>query len=327
MTSYLIWIPSLQEFKRFKEFKTKHQRELSKLVDENLEFIYALNSILKNLCMDDLNFNQLTIIDKYIICLYLRIRCIGEVLPLTLSCPKCGVQFIENVNINTLIQNNISILDKKYTEIIYIDNYSITCDVPLLSHEYDLLKFLETKQIDKNSVDHIHLFYTFSYIKNLTIKNTTIDFSSISLENVINILTQVPSKVIRAVQTEFMVPLLNLFKPGVLNVPCPTKSCPPFVIDLNLNYINDIIKLLFQESPLELLREIYYLSKQCHLNPQYIDNITPKERDVLMTFLIEENKADREAATTSNKNNLDFKQLADSGFDLPVTGKNDEFGF
>jgi hypothetical protein len=327
MNSYLIWIPSLQEFKRFKEFKTKHQRELSKLADENVEFIYALNTILKKLCVDPINFNKLTIIDKYIICLYLRIRCIGEILPLTLSCPKCGVEFTENININNLIQNNISTLDQNYTKTISIDKYTVTCDVPLLSHEYDLLKFLETKQIDKSSVDHLHLFYTFSYIKNLTIKNTTIDFASIPLDDVTHILTEVPSKVIKAVQTEFMTPLSELFNPGILNTPCPTKSCPPFIIDLNLNYINDIIKLLFQESPLELLREIYYLSKQCHINPKYIDNLTPKERDVLMTFLIEENKAEREAATASNKPKFDFGELTNEGFDLPVTGKNDEFGF
>ena len=104
MTSYLIWIPSIQEYKRFSEFTTKHQKHLSKLTEEPLEFLFALNDIIKSLCVDNLNFDKITLIDKYIICVYLRMRCIDTDLKLKITCPNCGVEFDTNINLNDVIK-------------------------------------------------------------------------------------------------------------------------------------------------------------------------------------------------------------------------------
>lgn len=330
MNSYLIWIPSLQEYKRFKELTTAHQKLLSKLAEENLEFIYHLNNLLWELSVDELNINSLNLIDKYIICAYLRMRCIDTVVPLMISCPECGAEFEEKIDINNFIENNISILDRSYTQRVVCDDYALQCDIPIIGDEYNLLYILETNQIETNSVDNVYSYHTYSYIKSLEIKNSFFDLKDFSITDRVKILKEIPLKVIRMVQDKYMNPLFEQFNPVVFDVPCPTKKCKPFKFNLNLMSINDLIKLMFQESPVEILREIYFLSRFSHINSFYVESLTPKERTTMIKFIAEENKAKQQAAENAKGKGagpaLTIGSMQEHGFDLPESANN-EFGF
>lgn len=312
MNSNLIWIPSLQTYKRFSELTTRHQKQLSKIVDDDLEFIFTLNSIIKDISIDDIDFDSLTLIDKYIICVYIRMICISTTLPLSISCPKCGASFMENIDINKIIEDNVEVLDKDYKKIIKVNQFEFLCDVPSVGKEYELLEYLTNKQIQKNSVDNIYTIHTFSHIKQMKISGNVCDFSNLSIDDTVSILTKIPYKPLFEIQKKFIEPLTNQLNPNILNVPCPTESCPPFKLNLEISNINDILKLMFQELPVEILRDIYYLSKYCNMNPFYVETLTPKERNTMIKFLSDENKNEKESLNNSGMgdNLSDFDEFA-----------------
>lgn len=312
MNSYLIWIPSLQDYRRFGELTTLHQRRLSKLDEEDLEFLFQLNLIIEELCVDTVDLDKLTIIDKYIICAYLRMRCIDTALKLTMTCPKCGVDFTGTIDINDVIDSNVEVLDRNYNRTILVGDYQFDCGLPLMGTEYDLLKTITDRNINKTSPENMYSFHTMAHIKAMTIRGKSINFQECPIETTTLVLSQLPLKTIQKIQLEFVNPIAKMLNPSLLDVPCPTGTCPPFQLSLDLTNLNDIIKLMFQESPVEILREIYYLSKE-GVDANYVDTLTPKERSTMIKFIMEDRKQQRAAADTAD----DGKAMvgASHGFD------------
>lgn len=312
--SNLIWIPSLQEFKRFSEITTRDHRILTKSMHSDLEFIYTLNELIKEKSMENVDINRLTLIDKYIICLYLRIFSIGNKLSLSISCPTCGVEFSHNMDINQFMESGIDVLDKVYDESIDSENFSVDLGIPTIGNEYDIAKHLETNKIKRGSLDSNLTHNVISHIKSLTIKTpkqTTINFSEISIDDSIKIIKSIPITLFNKIQNEFISPITDKIHPKILNIPCKTKTCKNIDLELNLNNINDLLKLMFQESPVKILEEIYLLGKYGNANPFFIESITPIERELIIDAQIRENKSkdSKEAAP------LTIGQMKDMGFE------------
>ena len=79
--TYNIWIPSLQKYHPFKEIKLKHLFFLYKGSINEWDFNFSLYRLLKKLSFDPtLDIDKLTIIDKYVIFIYLRMLCIGTMI-------------------------------------------------------------------------------------------------------------------------------------------------------------------------------------------------------------------------------------------------------
>ena len=318
MSSYLIWIPSLQDYRRFEEMTTTHQLMLLKSSNE-LEFIYNINTLIFSLCVDTINFQSLTLIDKYIIALYLRMYSIGTDIEFSLNCPKCGVEFSTKVDLNDVIENNVSVLDRPYEQEIISGKYSIICDIPTCGRDYNILKLKSSLDIQENSVESLFTFNLFSHIKKLKISGKLIDLSKYTLEEVIQICKELPMSVIQDMQTKFMIPLSKTFIPKLLNVPCQTEKCPPFEYNLNVQNINEAIQLLYSGSPITIMQEIYYLSKYANMSAEFLNTVSPKEREMFLKFLIDDKKEEREHMNNQNSNSMQLGDIdmTSHGFDLP----------
>jgi hypothetical protein len=308
--SNLIWIPSLQDFKRFLEITTKDHRILSKSMNNDLEFIYSLNQLIKEKSIDDIVVDDLTLIDKYIICLYLRIFSIGNDLTLTINCPSCGASFKHIMDINEFMESGIDVLDKKYEGTAEINGFSANLGIPTIGREYDIIKHLELHKIKKQSLDGILTYNVISHIKSISIRDNEINFNDISVDNSIDILKRLPGSLFNKIKNEFITPISKSINPKILNLECKTPKCSPIDLELNLDNINDLLRLMFQESPVKILEEIYLLGRYGNTDPFYIDTLTPLERGIVVDAHITENKS----GETKKEDPMTIGNMTDMGF-------------
>ena len=197
-----------------------------------------------------------------------------------------------------------------------------------MKNEYELLNILSDKQILQNSVENIYTYHTLAHIDNFSVKNMNCNIWDIPTSDAVNILSNLPLKIIKEVQKQFVTPTAAALSPDILNVPCPTgNKCQPFTLQLSLININDIIKLMFQESPAEILREIYYLSKVGHVNSYYVEDLTPMERTIMIKFIIDDNKNQKDQTDRNTSGQHMTSIGSEHGFDQLMETPNNEFGF
>ena len=152
-------VPSLGIKVPFKEINTSQQKRLAKsIIDSsiyNTELIYTLRDILMENCNDEnVIVDNLTVIDKLIISVALRIKSVGNIV-------KIEVQTKDNKSVNVELD-----LEKIYnmalkslsdiTSITYEDKYFIVeCGVPTIGEEYRLEKELhgKIKEIDMEDIN------------------------------------------------------------------------------------------------------------------------------------------------------------------------------
>ena len=137
-------VPSLKREVPFNEINTSQQKRLVKSVIDspvyNTEFIYTLHEILKENCQDDMiNIDNLTIIDKLILALALRVKSIGNTIDIeiqTKSEKKVNVSLdiaqIHNMALTALQDINNEIFEDSYFKVI--------CSVPTIGDEFKLEK-------------------------------------------------------------------------------------------------------------------------------------------------------------------------------------------
>lgn len=290
VASNLIWIPSLQDFVRFGEISSKEHRILAKTLENELEFINTLNRLIFEKCLDEIDLSSLTILDKYVICIYLRVYSIGQEITISADCPNCGNKFSKTVDINKFIESGISVLDKQYKETIKLGNFEITCGIPTIHREYDLLKTIEKQNIEKGSIDEAMTHNIISYIESIKIKNKCIELRDLKPEDQIKLFKSIPSNIFLKVKNEFISPICQTIRPSILNLECKTEGCESIEIELNMENINSLIRLLFQESPLSMLQELYFLSRYGKIDPFFLESLTPIEKKLIIDTHIKQNE-------------------------------------
>lgn len=141
------WVPTLKRNVRFSEINTSQQKRLIKsIVDSpvyNTEFIYTLRDVLIENCIEpDVNIDSLTIIDKLLLALSLRICSIGanidvEVVP---EDGKKPVQVpINLMEVYEIAKNTLVNIEPK---VIEDEMYIIECNVPTIGLELRIEKEL-----------------------------------------------------------------------------------------------------------------------------------------------------------------------------------------
>lgn len=309
--SALIWIPSIKEYKRFKEFNNTHHMLLMKSQEEELDFLYCINNLLHELCVEGLDLSKITILDKYIIYLYLRMMYIGSELSVVITCPECDKTIPTNIDLNSLVENNLDILDKNYSKIIKTGDIEVTCSIPMIKNEYDLAFYIKTKNV--SNIDYALSHNILSHIDKIKIKDKVINMSNLDVESSLMIFEKMPSSLFRAINNEFIHPISRKITPKILNSACPTEGCKNLDFELNLSNINDIIKLLFQGSPVSTLQENFYLSKGSKVSHEYLSTISPAERNLLLEFHVEDVKSQNSGSNGGDNNS--HINVGDLGFE------------
>jgi hypothetical protein len=287
MTSYRIWIPSKQKYIRMFELNCEQYRNILKILDEDEEFDFFLNEILiNNFYKCDYKLSDFTILDKFVIFLQLKIRSCGEKLSLTRVCDKCGEKTNINIDLNDTINKLAPFIDKKFEKSFDFQNIKIICDIPSLK-ENDNNDFLKTdfnRKLD---------FYLYSFFKTLKIKDQIISLNDFEEKEKFQICDSIPFSLMNYIRENY----LNTINSDLLNVifldnVCKNQSCQSkFSVNLDVNNINDIIRILFSDdSPLNVLVKYANLSSNYHFDYNFYKNISPNELKIMNKMLENSNK-------------------------------------
>jgi hypothetical protein len=142
-------IPSLKKEVPFNEINTSQQKRLVKSVLDspvyNTEFIYTLREILKENCLDtSIDIDDLTIIDKLILALGLRMKSVGDKVEIEVQ-TKNGENVTAALDIPKILQMALSNIVDIEPKTIEDPFFIIECSVPTIRTEYMLEKELRNK--------------------------------------------------------------------------------------------------------------------------------------------------------------------------------------
>ncbi len=153
------FIPSLKRDVPFNEINTSQQKRLVKSVIDspvyNTEFIYTFRDILKENCQDNsVNIDDLTIIDKLVVALGLRIKSVGNEVEVEIE-TKNG----KKVNVKLDLPNILNIAYETLEDVesvTFEDQYYIVeCNMPNIGTEYKVEKELRIKP-SNIEIENVH---------------------------------------------------------------------------------------------------------------------------------------------------------------------------
>jgi len=212
--AYEVFVPSLNKNVMFREINTSQQKRILKAVIDspayNTEFIFALRNVIKENCVDDVNVDNFTILDKMIIAMTMRAMSISNDLDLQFQIPDSEEKITRRINLKSLAAEAvekikiepISIKDEK-------DVFEIICGLPTISDEYNLQNELHknTSSIEiknekelRETVGEVFTNEIVKYIRQINVKNEKNEVNQIDLKNLkykdrIAILEQLSAKV------------------------------------------------------------------------------------------------------------------------------------
>lgn len=154
--AYAIYVPSLGRDVMFREITTAQQKKLVKsIIDSpvfNTEFIFALREILKENCTDNtVDIDDLTVFDKLMISLYMRIYSIGPDLTLSVKHPDSEKTEAVKINLADLLDELKDKINVEPSKIIQDESktFKVFCELPTIDTEYRLEEeFRKNTKID-----------------------------------------------------------------------------------------------------------------------------------------------------------------------------------
>ena len=314
MTSYRVWVPSKQKYIRIYELNCEQFRNIIKVLEEESEFDFVLNDILeKNLYNSEYKINDFTVIDKFVIYLQLRIRSCGPNLNLVRICDNCDEKTNLNINLNSIIDNLAPVVDKSFQKIFTFSNSEIECDLSYISQDdnMDYNRSDYNKRLDR---------YLFSFIKKMKFDNgVVVDFRNVDENSKNKICEAIPFEIINKIKNEYIDEINeNLYNTLFINSVCKNQNCKsPFSVNLDINNINDLIRILFSDtSALNILIKYINLSSTSHLDFSFYKNISPLELEILVKMISDSQKEEQ----SSNRDiNLfeDYRSQTDGMIESP----------
>lgn len=142
-------IPSLKKEIPFNEINTSQQKRLVKSVLDspvyNTEFIYTFREILKENCQDDtVNIDDLTIVDKLVLALGLRMKSIGDKIDVEIQ-TKDGKTVSIGLEASKILQMALTTINDIPSKIFEDKYYQIECSIPTIGIEYGLERELRNR--------------------------------------------------------------------------------------------------------------------------------------------------------------------------------------
>lgn len=303
MTFYKIWIPSQQKYSRFKEINTEQYRTILKCIDDDVDFEYTINDLLIENCKDQFfNIQSLTIIDRFILLLQLKIHSCGSIMELTRICDKCQEKTNFSVDLNLLINNLAEKIDCSFEKQYDFSDIKIICDVPLIYDDFI--------HLDKNNINEKINFYMYSFIKKVIIKDKCIDLYKFSFDERIKICSNISLSIMNYIKTHHIDKLHMLLSDMLISdTICSNSKCKDLLsIKFDITNLTDVVKLLFRDSSnSSILSQYINLSMNCHLDYNFYKNICPAELTIVENLVKNSIRKPEEQEKTNNDINL-FEQ-------------------
>lgn len=184
--SYEIFVPSLNRFVLFREINTAQQKKLVKsIIDSpvfNTEFIFAIREIIEENCADSsVVIDDLTIYDKLLIAMNMRINSIGNDLILNLKCTDCEKTHPIKLKLDDLLSSIKDSINIEYEKVIEDDTktFKVYCELPSIYTEYNMEnEFRRNTKIQvenekelRETIGNVFISELAKYIYKIEIKN------------------------------------------------------------------------------------------------------------------------------------------------------------
>ena len=199
-----LWVPSLEKELRFTEITTSQQKRLIKSVVDspvfNTEFIYTLRDILKENCMEDLDIDTLTLLDKLVIAIGLRATCIGSEVEIEVPAEEGKEAFTHTVDLIKLYEKIKEAKINVKADTFEKGVYKVVCDIPSIGTEYQLEKErrttganinIETTEELRDVLGEAFISEIVKYIKQVSVKQdeefVEVDWTELTFEDRIKV--------------------------------------------------------------------------------------------------------------------------------------------
>lgn len=259
--AYDVYVPSLDKIVLFREINTAQQKKLVKsIIDSpvfNTEFIFTLKSIIEENCTDSsVNVDELTIYDKLLIAIKMRIYSIGDDLTLTLQCADCGKSHDVNIHLSQLLEKVEDEIDIEYTKTIVdeTNTFKIFCELPTMLTEYNLEDEFRRKtkiEVDnedelRETIGNVFVGEVVKYISKIEVKNedtvVELDLKSMKFKDRIKLIEKLNVKVLKRI-VEYISSIKDQFdKINLVKINCScennTELQKRFSIDSNFFIIS-----------------------------------------------------------------------------------------
>jgi len=289
-----IFIPSLKNFIRFKEFTNEHLIALFRTADSPTDSIYTQWDIIKDLILDESYLDKLTIVDCFVVFLNWRINCISDQLVLN---SENG--FNDNVDLYDWLESVNRLSNHKFYENITVSlpnktTFVLNCDLPTMEdfieiYESHIMDDVSTEEKDTNIYLDIHTIGLIHGINGNPI-NSKEKFLLMEL------LPATSANTFRKMASDIKekIEKLNI----VLSVGKDDYN-------LSLNIIPSLIRMLCGGSVTDLLEQSVFMSKKCGISYDSFMKMTPMESQHIMLYVHDLNKEN-----SSSIDEDEFEQIA-----------------
>lgn len=282
--SIVIKIPSLNEDWNFKSITTLQQKEICKslLLDNNTILLNTLNKVL-NQCLDPINsINSLTLTDKIVILLKLRWESIGDTIEILVE--KEGKKYNSIFNLAETTEKFTKIYSSIKPHTIEEKKFKIVCNVPGINKEIDFITQISEENVSYNDI--LPYFINFISIDNQQFILTQKELHTILTYLPVNLYEQIISYVKETINTMHSVLIYSYFEEEIF-------------FNYSRVYI-DFIKFFLKEDLYSIYQDIYLLNKVASFNSDYIENMSPLERQLYITFIMQERQQTTTGPSTNN---------------------------
>lgn len=275
----LIYIPSLKETWKFKSITTHQQREMCKALisaDSVPEiFIESVNELIAECVFSKHNIEQLDLIDKLIIILKLRCESIGDSVELVLK--KNNKDYNVEYNFFDVLEPLSTFAQNVQPLTLESNNFKLKCSIPNIREELSILQL--TNKVEITYEDLIPIFVDY-----IVLHNQIIDLKKVDRESQIKILEILPAVFYKNI-TDYISKILDQ-----INV-IKLYSFNEQTINLTFGSVYlDYIKFVLREDLYKVYQEIYVLNKQINFSSDYIEVMSPLEREMYISFLKQEHQ-------------------------------------
>lgn len=301
MNSYLIWIPSKQKYFRFKDLSFEQYKSIYKIIDDSdVEFSYLVNTILKDNIIESYGFNvinDLTIMDRFIIFVYLKIYSCNSSITLSRTCPKCETVTDIKVDLVEMLNKIAPYIDQDFSQIFEHGLFKILVDIPTIKR-YDDNRYDE---YDKNKEDTVEKYinnYINSHIKTVYINDKTIYLQDYTPNHVEQIIDIIPAQITLDIKNDFLNPFhKKLESLTFVKSKCKNATCEDELrLDFNINNINDLLKIIFKDNSLQgILMTQQNLCSNGSYDYNFFANSTPLEVEIIHNYIRQTNTAQSES--------------------------------
>lgn len=200
-TAFKVFVPSLNREVKFKQLNTQQFKQIIKTVVDsplyNTQFIITFNALIKQNCLENIEIDKLTILDKLFIFYVTRIESLSSEYTFDIGTVDLKERY------NLFLQNFKNLIPQNLT----YEKYVLVCSLPTLSTENRLEKELhqninvtvDTPEKFRNILGDTFINEITKFVSELQINDKKINFEHLNFKNRIKIVEQLPTTIINDV--------------------------------------------------------------------------------------------------------------------------------